>query len=495
MKNSFFLILSIWISCFQICFSQGDCSSATCLTNSLIINTGYNHSNATLFSDGQQDPYWILTNAPTDVVVNLNGPGYAIASTWGAAISNSKYISAFSSSGSNKSNVDLSKNPYSFERCFCTCGNGVKVDYDITVRVDNQVKFYLDNVLLPGQPAQLSTTTTKNFDGTDDVNNKVQGTIVLNAGRHCLRAELRNDNASSPMGLDIKGSLTTAGNSLLKETCCNNQGFVVGYKYKDENCNGVKDAEDKILPNWKIQLTGNGQSKNCTTDANGYYTFTVPAGTYTVGEEQQTGWRATNPKNGSKSGVVITANSITQIDFLNCDKPIPITFDPCCPPINPDLMNTMFKFTPTGGMNDPYKMTFTPTAFFKSSSQAYCDYIKTLYPSINRLTYEWRLFSAGTGTQPDNSLQLDRIWNWFEPQGNGVIKSQTNFFNNSLAINTWYKIHVGIFTEPESKAFKADCSNNTFIYFQVKVANSAVGGGSRKAILSDGKNVIKEITL
>lgn len=356
MKTYFFCLITLLACAAQTCFAQNDCENTNCRTNSLIINTGYNHSTSSVFSTGQQDPYWILVDAPTSVVVNLNGPANVIQSVWGGntTIDNTnQYISAFTSAGSNLANVSTAIHPYSFQRCFCVCGDKVTVKYDFTVRVDNQVKLYIDGILLTGQPAQLSTTTGLNFDNTDNANNRVQGSIVLNAGRHCLRADVRNDNNNSPMGLDIKGTLSTSGNNLLKEGCCNKQGFIVGYKFRDENCDGRKDPNEPYLSNWQIQVSGNSISQTTTTDANGYYTFTVPAGTYTVSEVMQNGWSATTPANGTQSGVVVTQNGITRIDFGNCPKPPKF----CCPGENM-VVNGDFE---SGNVGFTNQYTYNPT--------------------------------------------------------------------------------------------------------------------------------------
>lgn len=172
----------------------------------------------------------------------------------------------------------------------------------------------------------------------------------------------------------------------------------------------------------------------------------------------------------------------------------PISFDPCCPPMNAELMRTLFKFIPTGGINDPYKIEFAPTAFFKNSSQAYCDYIHTIYPNIGRLTFSWELRKADCSTPKifyNQPVGLNStIYNWFVPNGNGTINSQTDFFNETLNINECYAIHVGIFTEPESKALGKDCSNNTIFYFKIVVFN-----GMRKVIISDSKKVVSEYFL
>lgn len=342
MKNPFLPLIALFLFVFQIGLAQNECNNASCLTNSVIISTGYNHVTNSAYADKEQDPYWILVNAPTNVVVNLNGPANVIASDWGTPIEiKSKYISAFESSGSNKSNIDPPANPYSFERCFCVCGENVTLNYNFIARADNRVKFYIDGTLLPGQPDNLmNSTSQENFDG-NDVNNKIQGSIKLNAGRHCLRAELRNDNEGSLMGLNISGTISTSGNNLMKTNCCSNTGFITGYKINDKNCNGIKDIGELALPNWKIEVSGNGISKSMLTDANGYYAFSVPAGTYTISEVMQASWRPTSPVGGSQSSVVVGSNAIVRIDFLNCDKPSTSTV--CCPELPNLIVNPDFE--------------------------------------------------------------------------------------------------------------------------------------------------------
>jgi len=189
----------------------------------------------------------------------------------------------------------------------------------------------------------------------------------------------------------------------------------------------------------------------------------------------------------------LTVEEIRSVCGRTC--PTDISFDPCCPPMNPEMMKTLFKIVPEGTINAPYKIRFSTTPLFTSSSQAYCNYIKTLYPSVNRLTYEWRLYKAGNGNTPVVTWQgaelLGQVWNWFVPQGNGILQSTTNFFDAQLVVNEWYRVHVGMFTEPESNAFKgAECSGNTQFFVRIQVINAR-----RKATFSDGKKIIAEMDI
>ncbi|MGO9113304.1 MAG: SdrD B-like domain-containing protein, partial [Thermoguttaceae bacterium] len=81
-----------------------------------------------------------------------------------------------------------------------------------------------------------------------------------------------------------------------------------GYKFDDLNGNGV-DNSDPRLSGWTITLTGtdnngNAVSESTTTTTNGEYSFTgLTPGTFTISEQQQTGWTK------SVGGTTITLTS------------------------------------------------------------------------------------------------------------------------------------------------------------------------------------------
>ena len=90
------------------------------------------------------------------------------------------------------------------------------------------------------------------------------------------------------------------------------QTSIHGYKFNDLNGNGV-DNSDPRLNGWTITLTGtdycgNAVSKSTTTSTTGVgigeYSFTgLTPGTYTISEQQQTGWTK------SVGGATITLTS------------------------------------------------------------------------------------------------------------------------------------------------------------------------------------------
>ena len=88
-----------------------------------------------------------------------------------------------------------------------------------------------------------------------------------------------------------------------------------GVKFNDLNRNCVKDSLEQGLAGWTITLSGpvNGST---TTDSLGRYCFTsLPAATYTVSEELQTGWIQTCPPPPGTYFITIGAGQT--IDILN----------------------------------------------------------------------------------------------------------------------------------------------------------------------------------
>ncbi len=98
-----------------------------------------------------------------------------------------------------------------------------------------------------------------------------------------------------------------------------------GMKFEDLDGNGLKDAGETGLANWRIFLDANrdgiwqASERSQLTGADGRYTFTdLLPGTYVVAEVQQTGWVQTTPLPGASNGHVATAGSEISIDPEGC---------------------------------------------------------------------------------------------------------------------------------------------------------------------------------
>lgn len=92
---------------------------------------------------------------------------------------------------------------------------------------------------------------------------------------------------------------------------------IYGYIWNDVNKNGVWDGFSNFiegegqegsyelpLPGWTVRAANGGRTLATTTDADGYYSFTVPAGTWTLSETVQASWTQTFPAAATHSVTV-----------------------------------------------------------------------------------------------------------------------------------------------------------------------------------------------
>ena len=94
-------------------------------------------------------------------------------------------------------------------------------------------------------------------------------------------------------------------------------GSISGMKWNDLNGNGQKDVGDVGIADWKIMLYGTSIDSEFTDD-DGNYTFNdVPAGNYTVMEDQQNGWTQTFPPQNFYSFYLNEGQNETDMNFGN----------------------------------------------------------------------------------------------------------------------------------------------------------------------------------
>ena len=100
------------------------------------------------------------------------------------------------------------------------------------------------------------------------------------------------------------------------------QATKTGVKFEDLDGDGERDTGEPGVSDWIITLNGTDGRGNvvglsATTDANGDYSFSVPPGTYTVGEMPQSGWTQSYPASGSYSVTLVSGQADEDNDFGN----------------------------------------------------------------------------------------------------------------------------------------------------------------------------------
>lgn len=323
--------------CFIDLSNSCNAINAGCLTNTLILNTGFNPITQTLLppstagvTGSSQDPGWILTGAPTNNgPVSLNSPAFVISTfgSWDNMYPNptlpSRYISAFQNNTNNAANLNSALPPYTFERKFCICEDNTTITIDDSVHVDNWLVLTLEGNGIT--PIVLESLT--NAASTSNFLNPPASTsphvITLNQGTYKLVAKLRNGNTGSAMGLNIQATIVADKPSLVSEVCCNSGSYVSGYKFLDNNCNGTFDGSDQLGIGWTINLkdpSGTTILQSTTTDINGYYSFNIPTpGNYKIEEIQQGGYDQFVPSGNQPHNVTVTGyDVISNLNFANC---------------------------------------------------------------------------------------------------------------------------------------------------------------------------------
>lgn len=410
--------------------------NSDCNKDSLILNTGYNHNiNSPYTNLGvDQDVFWTLVNAPTNNgTVNLNGPAWVINkghSSWGNPMPGSQYISAFQISSSNESNVDLSFPAYVFRKKICI-NKTADLNFNINVRVDNIVTInFVDAngtvIQMIGQLNDASLTT--NFT---QVHNFVASVTGVSPGTYYLQAELRNEDNASAMGLCIQGSVSGNNSSFIDPVCCSeNLSTISGYKFKDDNGNGIKDASEIFLPGWVINTTVNGNLVSSTTDANGNFIFTgLPQGSYNVSEVMQSGWTA--GPTGSQQTVTVGQNqAINGIIFGNMESSDP------CPDFNASVQSNTGGCCWSLNLNGPAStsgitgiqiLSLAPNTFVTGSSQLGSSYNSGWIYQTNSLT-EFKIKRL-TGDIP--SGQLNGFFNFCLNNLSNPQSIVVNWLNNN----------------------------------------------------------------
>jgi hypothetical protein len=179
------------------------CQDSCCLTDVLLVNTGYDHINNVVYPVDEVDPYWNIIQAaegngdvprPADILT--------IDPSWGDGFARAQWI------GPHRNHDDNVPGEVVYQKCFCICGpDDVTVSFSLDVLSTTGLTITIEGQVIgqipPGgttQPVHMTLVTS------------------LSPGRHCIEVKQSIDDPSKPAGFDIEG--TIEGHGLLKYSCC-----------------------------------------------------------------------------------------------------------------------------------------------------------------------------------------------------------------------------------------------------------------------------------
>jgi hypothetical protein len=340
---------------------SASCRDAKCRTNIAVLSTGYDHFMGQPYQALAADTYWEVLDAPNSRPLDLHGrpnfPGKSTTLTlpgpatvlapqpgtfmpanapyahpqW-TLLNGSHWISSgdYSFAAQTINPKPAKKNdpyypPWTFQKCFCTCGGVEKILLDFKLLTANSAEITFDGTPIGSMPSETEANYRQGL--------QIRREFRVNPGRHCLRVDLRRSRYEPAMGINVNGAAKSvpAGRPIfLTEACCNPRGRIGGKKFNDLNCNGNLDAQPGVEPGlqgWAINLknTATGETRTATTDANGMYNFEQLApGTYTLGEDMQAGWSQSLPGGGGAYTFTLPRpNEHLTRNFGNCRLPGP----------------------------------------------------------------------------------------------------------------------------------------------------------------------------
>jgi hypothetical protein len=207
---------------------------------------------------------------------------------------------------------------------------------------------------------------------------------------------------------------------------------IQGLKFHDLNANGKREADEPGLERWQISLDGTDLAGNVVqmetlTGAAGVYSFTVPAGTYSVTETclNET-WYQSQPQpiDGCGSGVhhvaLVPGQVISDVDFGNYHYAVKSGFkfndlnknsewDQQAEPPEPAIANWEIHLEGTDGLGQDVKrqMDTDETGFYRFSVPPGAYTVYEVCPDGWQQTLPGLPDVCGTGVYPFNPVSGD----------------------------------------------------------------------------------------
>ena len=236
-----------WMDVDNICIQEipGSTCDTACSTDSLKINTGFDHSTNSLYPGGSYDEYWKIVSVPSIINVTVPRDAGVLANVhpaWGTSI-NSSWLSV---DPNNYWQPQTNAEPYIYETKFCVCENNSIINFDFAIMTDDEGFVYIDNVLQPGPAIGFGGQSFYNFNKT------------LSQGEHKLQVYVTN---AGPTGINVSGYIT--GTNLVKRQCCSNSS---------SKCDSAKICAKTICPqdSFTVCIANSNSPYNIIQCAKGY---------------------------------------------------------------------------------------------------------------------------------------------------------------------------------------------------------------------------------
>lgn len=203
--------------------------------------------------------------------------------------------------------VGTSTAPENFE-FKVTQGDLVKYDGPFNEQGDN-------TVIMGGGDYKVEETVYANFTPSysGDCDENGEGTLAFEGAATCTITNTYNPPNYSQSSYYSQGSYG-GGNE-------GPEYLVYGYVWHDENSNmcweGKNCSQEEAtttepdLDGWTVKITNGEVTMSTTTDAEGYYSFMVPAGTWTISEVVQSNWNQTFPNDNTH---VVVVGTVTEAE-------------------------------------------------------------------------------------------------------------------------------------------------------------------------------------
>lgn len=155
------------------------------------------------------------------------------------------------------------------------------------------------------------TSMPANADATVRIPVRFSGAVPANGTEITNRATIVTTGSGDTNG----GANPNAGNNFNEGKVTVQNSALSGRVFEDLNGSGAIDAGEPGIAGVTLRLTGtdslgNPVSQTTTTDANGNWGFTVPAGTYSVAEDQPAAYLPGITKAGTVSGAGSTPGTV-----------------------------------------------------------------------------------------------------------------------------------------------------------------------------------------